>query len=145
MIVLIQQSNEVSGQPMNHECWLRYLSELEPMLSYIASSPFLIFLDQRIPSYVADIPEGLRRLHRYQQLLNATHKWSVLHSSWARPVLTPPECHLTQHSMGIKLDFSPLYTAVSNNGGTEAESLPVLDPLSSSSASQNKISQSLIR
>lgn len=77
MIVLIQQSNEVSGQSMNHEHWLRRcLSDLKPMLSYIVSCP-LIFLDQRTPSYAADISEELRRLNRYQKLVSAIHKCSV--------------------------------------------------------------------
>lgn len=46
MIVLLQQSIEVSGQYKNHECWLRCLSKLKPMLSYTVSSPFLTFIDQ---------------------------------------------------------------------------------------------------
>lgn len=82
MIVLIQQSNEVSGQSVNHECWLRRcLSEFKPMISCIVSFPFLIFLDQRTP-YVANVAEELRR---YQHLVSATHKWLQLHVALPSP------------------------------------------------------------
>lgn len=127
MIVQIQQSNDISQQSGSWMLLNRCLSELRPMLSYVVSSPCLIFVDQKTPSYVVDISGEQSRLHGYHQVVHATHKWKVSitpgstaipHSSWVRPVPNTSRMPFTPHPIGIRLDHSPHFTAASGNGGT---------------------------